>query len=107
MFRTRAKTRCFAVKQNWRNYLFLPDHNSVAQVVRESSTARMTDITIPNISVVEGDSWKSVVDFVVIPRSTVMTAKGLFVVVFHLSSHLFGHPSIRNASASLFARLVI
>lgn len=37
-----------------------------------------------------------------------MKAKGLFVVVvFSLSFHLFGHPSIRNAFASLLARLVI
>jgi len=58
--------------------------NAVAQVVRESSTAQMTDITIPNFSVVEGDSWKNVTDFLVIPRSTVMKAKGNYTYVFVL-----------------------
>ncbi|XP_015754902.1 PREDICTED: adhesion G-protein coupled receptor D1-like [Acropora digitifera] len=58
--------------------------NAVAQVVRESSNASMTDITIPNISAVEGDSWKSVVDSLVIPRLTVMKAKGNYSYVFVL-----------------------
>lgn len=61
------------------------DLGLVAQIVRERITANMTDITIPKISVVEGDSWKNVTDFLVIPKLTVMKDNGLFVVPFFSS----------------------
>ncbi|XP_067052807.1 adhesion G protein-coupled receptor L4-like isoform X2 [Acropora muricata] len=65
------------------NHVF-ESSNAVAQVVRESSTAQMTNITIPNFRVAEGDSWKNIADFLVIPRSTVMKAKGNYTYVFVL-----------------------
>lgn len=58
--------------------------NAVAQVVRESPTANMTNITIPNFSVVEGDSRKNVTDFLVIPKSILMKAKESYTYVFVL-----------------------
>ncbi|XP_044175112.1 adhesion G-protein coupled receptor D1-like isoform X1 [Acropora millepora] len=65
--------------------LVIVSSNIVAQVVRENSTARMTNITIPsNFSAVKGNSFKSVADFLVIPRSTVMVAKENYTYVFVL-----------------------
>ncbi|XP_015778249.1 PREDICTED: adhesion G-protein coupled receptor D1-like isoform X1 [Acropora digitifera] len=64
--------------------LVVASSNVVAQIVRERITANMTDITIPNISVVEGDSWKNLADFLVIPKLTVMKDNGNYTYVFVL-----------------------
>lgn len=66
----------------------------VAEVIRRGVHSHIEDLRIPSYSDIKGQSWNGVSDFVLIPKKTVMNAKGRLY-------YLLGQITANNTYADL------